>query len=499
MRWSIRHQLLLPMLGITIIPMILLVLVCGFLATRELQQQDALQVGRLGETLASAEFPLTKHVLLQLKGLSGAEYVLADRHGNVIDATFDAEQLRHFPDRFFSHPDRWAQDEFNRGVLLDDVDFRVRAIPRTRRGRRDEVLWVFYPQDRAQPLMRGLVWGLVFAALPAALLAALASAWLAGRFRKRIGRLSSQTRQIAEGRLVPISDPVQKDELGDLARSINQMTEKLAQYHQALRRAEQLRVVDHLAASLAHQLRNAVTGALFAIEIHGDECPAGSADDDSLDVARRQLELMENYLRRFLELGRHGEPRRSVVDANKIVEKAVELLRPRCRHAGIDLEFARDQTQDGVFLCCDEQAVAQAVVNLVVNAVDAVEQRTESAGTGRVRVAVEQRLLDGETAGRFAVFAVEDNGPGPSEKVRGELFEPFVSDKQDGTGLGLWAAANIAASHAGKITWRRENGVTRFELILPCNVRGEDGLTSESPPSGHDNRDRGTAEEGRHD
>ncbi|RMF91618.1 MAG: sensor histidine kinase [Planctomycetota bacterium] len=493
MRWSIRHQLLLPMLGITIVPMILLVLVCGFLASRELQEQDASQVGRLGETLAAAEFPLTEHVLLQLRGLSGAEFVLADRHGNVIDATFEDDRLRQLPDRFFSHPDRWAQPEFDRGLLLGDVDYRVRAIPRTRRGRRDEVLWIFYPQDRARPLMRGLVLGLAAAALPAAVLAALASAWLASRFRRRIGRLSAQTSRIAEGRFVPIPEPVQEDELGELARSINQMTERLAQYRDALRRAEQLRVVDHLAASLAHQLRNAVTGALFAVEIHADECPAVSSDDDSLDVARRQLELMENYLRRFLELGRHGEPRRAVVEANKIVERAVELLRPRCRHAGITLDAVYDPSDAGVSVCCDEQAVTQAVVNLVVNAVDAVEQRRE-AEPGRVRVSVVRNSAGDDGVAR-CVVAVEDNGPGPSEKVRGELFEPFVSDKNDGTGLGLWAAANIASAHGGTVSWRRANGVTRFELILPCNIDEDGKSTSTSRCLEDDSRDPGAVEE----
>jgi nitrogen-specific signal transduction histidine kinase len=67
----------------------------------------------------------------------------------------------------------------------------------------------------------------------------------------------------------------------------------------------------------------------------------------------------------------------------------------------------------------------------------------------------------------LAVLEVLDSGPGPSEAVRDRLFEPFVTDKPEGAGLGLFMAQRIVQAHGGRIGWRRENGVTCFFVHIP--------------------------------
>ena len=100
--------------------------------------------------------------------------------------------------------------------------------------------------------------------------------------------------------------PAGDDEIRDLALSVNSMAEKLGQYEQDVRTSERVRTLGQLGAAVAHQLRNLATGARMAVELHRRECGGRQRSAKSLEVALRQLRLMESYLQRFLRIGRSG-------------------------------------------------------------------------------------------------------------------------------------------------------------------------------------------------
>ena len=103
--------------------------------------------------------------------------------------------------------------------------------------------------------------------------------------------------------------PGRNDELRDLGRSINEMAEQLARLQETVQRTERLRLLGQVGGGLAHQLRNGLTGARLAVQLHARECRDGG-DGEALDVALRQLALVETHLKRFLDLGRTGPLRR---------------------------------------------------------------------------------------------------------------------------------------------------------------------------------------------
>ena len=107
----------------------------------------------------------------------------------------------------------------------------------------------------------------------------------------------------------------------------------------------------------------------------------------------------------------------------------------------------------------DAEELRQLLVNLVLNAVDATSGHEQSPA--RIVVALEP--ID---AGRCAL-SVRDSGPGPSADVSARLFEPFVTGKPEGTGLGLFVARQIAEDHGGTIRWNRADGMTEFTVELP--------------------------------
>ena len=235
------------------------------------------------------------------------------------------------------------------------------------------------------------------------------------------------------------------------------MALQLGRYENEVRRNEQLRTLGKLGAAVAHQLRNSATGALMAIELHKRRCAADS-DAESLDVALRQLHLMESYLQRFLMLGQDRTMPFETVSLAAVVEDALDLVRPACTHAGVNLIYSKPDVVISVL--GDPHALHQLTVNLVLNAAEAATAQKDRPA----KIAVDLARLGEDRA----ALRVRDSGPGPAEDVAQRLFEPFVSGKPAGTGLGLFIARQVAESHHGDDRLARENGMTCFTVEFPC-------------------------------
>jgi signal transduction histidine kinase len=133
----------------------------------------------------------------------------------------------------------------------------------------------------------------------------------------------------------------------------------------------------------------------------------------------------------------------------------VSLLRPQCRHTHIELHWqppASDARITG-----DAGQLGHLFLNLLGNAI-------EAAGPGGCVGVAMERL------GRLCRVTVSDTGSGPPPQVADRLFEPFVTSKQGGVGLGLAVARQVAEAHDGRISFRREAGRTYFSIELPVEA-----------------------------
>ena len=478
MRWPVQIQLLLPMLTVVVLAIALASGVSAYVGAVRARQWQEENFQRVVATLKDGKFPLKEPVLRQMSGLSGAEFLFIDENHRVQSATFtpgreDLPRLQRLPGGELADDPASADSPASDDRRSDGLAAyaRISLAGHSYLGKRMHVdrgpdsipgwLVVLYSEELSSATMRQAAYPALAAGAAAVLAVVVVTTMLAQRFVRPIRRLGDQTAAIAQGDFTPVAVGPRDDEIRDLAVSINRMTERLGQYEREVRRSEQLRTLGQLGAGMAHQLRNAATGGRMAIELHQRECPSPDAHA-TLDVALRQLRLMESYLQRLLTLSRPRPACRESVPLAALVDDVAALVRPTCLHAGIELNVNRPQ--EPLDVLGDPEELRQLVVNLVLNAVDAVSDHADRPAT----IAVSLVRLD---AGR-AVLSVEDSGPGPCESVAGRLFEPFVTGKPEGTGLGLFVARQIAEDHHGTLGWERRGGLTVFFAELPLNVAG---------------------------
>lgn len=455
MRWPIRNQILVPVAGLLTAAVTLIAVFSAVLAARRSEEQTLRHLREVIATLGQSNFPFAPNVLEKMHGLSGAEFVVRNEQGHIVTATLEngpelRAALQQIPQSvtlasLVSYP---AITVHGQSYLLSAVSSPRNTDPTT--------LIVLYPerswrQDRWTAAIPPLAVGAA-----TIVLMVLLSAWLAQRLSRRLQLVQQQVAAIADGEFVEIEPGQRQDEIRELALSVNAMSRQLRQLQQRIGQAERSRLLGQLAGGLAHQLRNAVTGARLAVQIHLRRC-AGPVTDDSLNVALRQLSLTEEQIKGFLSLGRQEPKPIETCAVGRLVEEIAVLVGPACEHAQV--RFIH-QTEAGIPLIqADIQGLRGAVLNLTLNAL-------EAAGPGG-EVTLQAALTSGT---QELLIEVRDNGPGPPANLAESLGEPFVTGKPEGVGLGLMLAKQVAADHHGSLTWLRAANQTCFRLVLPLSL-----------------------------
>lgn len=465
MRIPLRIQVFVPFAGL-LAATITAVSVAG--AWRALQTADAGihdHVRNAAQVLVAAEFPLTDAVLRQTRGLSGAEFVCVDATGRVrassLPGDLDYAPLNESPTQ--SSADKSAV----RDVTLGDVQYVHQVVDRHRATAADGIVRIhlLYPQKLRRSVLRQALGPPAVIGGTALITAAILSWWLAARISRPIAEVREQFRRIAAGGVggeIPL--PTRNDELRELVVSVNDLGRQLQDRDEAVRRSARSSLLGQLSGGLCHHLRNAAAGAKLALQLYRRR--AGS-DADELDVALRQISLSEEYLQRLLTLGKPQAAQLRPADLTDVVRDVASLVEPAFKHRGVELRIDMP-TAPLQAAAVDAGLLRQAAVNLLSNALDA------SRDGGWVEFAL-SRDAD------FARLSVTDGGAGPPAEVVAKLFEPFVTAKPDGVGLGLAASLRIAQLHGGTIVFR-DRPHTRFEMVLPLTDVGPHGLPDVEPP-----------------
>jgi signal transduction histidine kinase len=228
-----------------------------------------------------------------------------------------------------------------------------------------------------------------------------------------------------------------------------------ARLENQLRHADRLATIGLLAAGVAHELNEPLGNVLGFAQL-AKKCPGlpNPVKHDLERIEGASLHARE-IIKKLLMFARQMPPEKALVNINRVVEEGLFFFEARCAKAGIEVEYALDPSLP--LVPADPAQVNQVVVNLVVNALQAMPE----GGTLRVQTVNEKDHV---------CLSVEDSGAGMSPDVLQQVFVPFFTTKDvgQGTGLGLPVVHGIVTSHGGTIHVQSEAGRgTRVEIRLP--------------------------------
>jgi two-component system NtrC family sensor kinase len=257
----------------------------------------------------------------------------------------------------------------------------------------------------------------------------------------------------------------------DLEVKVAERTEQLRQAQQRLVQADRLASLGQLAASVAHEINNPLSGvlnfsALMTRILREDGVPPGRVAEfrGYLERVTEQTARAGHIVSDLLAFSRRSRPARAPADLNAIVARTVALVSHKLELTNVVSEL--QLTQGLPLVACDVSQIQQVVLNLVINAADA----TRAQGHGRVRVATRRAA-----GGGALILSVEDDGEGIAAADLDRIFDPFFTTREEGKGVGLGLAVvyGIVQSHGGRIDVKSEPGAgSTFEVSLPLADEG---------------------------
>jgi two-component system NtrC family sensor kinase len=277
-----------------------------------------------------------------------------------------------------------------------------------------------------------------------------------------IRRLSQSMSQVQHGNLVVVSAAPGTSELDSLVKGFNDMVGRLRRARQIedeaqlshMVRVEQLATLGEMAASLAHELRNPLSGVKAAIDVLASEETAEEPRRILRHVSE-ELVRVDGVVRQLLNFAKPRAPVLAPVDLHALLNDAVMLSRPKAAAQGAVLDVQLPPTPLEVL--ADADMVQQVVVNLLLNALNAVE------GVPGAQVVISTGARDGRPA-----CSVRDNGAGVPAGRADMIFRPFMTTKPRGTGLGLATSRRLVELQGGRI-WLENPGEAGacFTFTLP--------------------------------
>jgi signal transduction histidine kinase len=245
----------------------------------------------------------------------------------------------------------------------------------------------------------------------------------------------------------------------ELRRTVTSIEELLDQSRAQLLLAERRATLGTLAGGVGHELRNIAQVHLAQLETLQEELGRLGASQAALD-ALRDLERVgahvTEHARRLMELARPGPSHAQHLDINRVIQEVIAMLQGAGRLRRVDVELALEEQP--VIVTVNKTRIEQILVNLIVNAADAI-----GASGGKL-------MLAAHTAAGRVIVEVSDTGRGIDPDVLPRIFESFYTTKPEGTGLGLPVVKEIVESYGGTLEVTSTSGIgTTFRFDLPLS------------------------------
>jgi signal transduction histidine kinase len=359
-----------------------------------------------------------------------------------------------------AEPDPESQEELRR--LVDQVLTREILAPA-----HDYLDYNEYEIDassrRGQAMARRMVLGLLLLSTCGPVAGLLAGFVVARRVSRTLVELSVPVRDAA-GQLSEVVGPIsaagrELDELPGLmqrlASQVSIVVQRLQQSQREVLRNEQLAAVGQLAAGVAHELRNPLQSMQLLVQSAVADGEAGCLRGRDLTVLQEAVDRLKRSVQTFLDFARPPTLDKQPMDLGGVVRQTVELVSARASYQDVRIQCHLPDRP--LIIKADLDQMRQVVLNLLLNAIDAVA----AAGTVTVDLRGSASAAEGAPgqtppmdsmeASRWVTLVVSDDGCGLPAGLGERIFEPFVTTKETGIGLGLAICRRIAEAHGGRL------------------------------------------------
>ena len=225
---------------------------------------------------------------------------------------------------------------------------------------------------------------------------------------------------------------------------------------QKIRETERMAYIGQITTSLSHEIRNPLSAVQMNLQILKKSLQLKGNDQRRIDISVREVKRLENILKQLLDFAKPIQLNFNQNSLNRILISSIELLEMKFKEKNIDLDIELDPQIP--YIQADEEKLGQAVINLLLNALEA----------SPVNAQIQVRSRCNKQNGRIAEVVISDKGCGVPEKHLGDIFKPFFTTKTMGTGLGLCNVKRIAEAHEGQIEVKNiPNGGAEFKMSLP--------------------------------
>lgn len=281
-----------------------------------------------------------------------------------------------------------------------------------------------------------------------------------------VKRLVKASKQVSEGSLTPDIGPISNDEIGILQNAFKDMVAAMgrrrATSESKLIQSEKQASIGRLAAGVAHEINNPLTGVLTYTHMLLRRKDINDDIRSDLKIIAEATDRVRKIVKDLLDFSRQTELNRESVDINGLVKSAILLMENQALVKGVKILF--EQGANLPKLTLDRSQFQSVLLNILLNALDAIE------GTGDIRVSTGVSISTGEEKQKGIEIVIEDTGCGIPPEILDKIFDPFFSTKREGqgTGLGLSVTQGIIQRHGGTIKVKSEVGKgSAFYIWVP--------------------------------
>lgn len=228
---------------------------------------------------------------------------------------------------------------------------------------------------------------------------------------------------------------LQRETLRKTALRLEEVYRALQDNVEHLKRAARMSALGQLSAALAHEIRNplaSIEGAAYVAQSEHDAVRTS----EFLQIIRKETGRLNNLVTHFLEFARPRSPELTAVDPRLLIDSVSMLVARMATETGV--QIVNEISPAAPSMQCDSEQMKQVLLNLILNAIQAMPEGG-------------QLKLSAEAFDKFLMLRVADTGPGISAQNADQIFDPFFSTKQNGTGLGLPIAYQIVQQHGGEL------------------------------------------------